>query len=226
VGVWSASDAQGDILYLGGHQGGPAAVLHVPRAPPEDVLQALAVHHVPIALEDQHHPAPLRGGVLDAGASGLVLEERLQGLDDTWNGRGGGGSQTLVGVIFGVPAVVTSYCTRGGRRSSVTGIYFQFTNATNNIIYCPGLTTMTLRVDSLWSMNCWTADEVSCSPRRAKTWHTWAAKIGCDTGKSYGKSLYYVLMTSCSRSLSVASFRWAMSASFSLPITRSITRNV
>jgi len=58
-------------------------------------------------------------------------------LDDTWNGRGGGGSQTLVGVIFGVPAVVTSYCTRGGRRSSVTGIYFQFTNKQYNLL--PGL---------------------------------------------------------------------------------------
>lgn len=85
MGVRCPSYSQGHILNLGGHQSGPTTVFHIPRAAPENVLETLAVHHIPIPGIDEHHSSSLGGGVLHIIAGGLVLEECFQGLNNTWN---------------------------------------------------------------------------------------------------------------------------------------------
>lgn len=55
-------------------------MLHVARATPEDILEALAIDHITIAIVDEHDATPLRCCVLNVCACVLVLEQRLDGL--------------------------------------------------------------------------------------------------------------------------------------------------
>lgn len=55
-------------------------MLHVARTTPEDILEALPIDHIAIAIVYEHDAAPLRCCVLYICAGVLVLEQRLDGL--------------------------------------------------------------------------------------------------------------------------------------------------
>lgn len=84
MGVGRAGNTQSDVVHLGRDQSGTTAMLHVARAAPEHVLQALPVHHISVTVVDEHYATALRCSVLYIGAGVFILEERFDGLHYTY----------------------------------------------------------------------------------------------------------------------------------------------